>query len=129
VVVKAVSQRKPAAGIAGSSRPHKPASGVQLPGPLPTLPAEAVVAEKLAASMVEHQQAKQEVQGVAGRRKIMKPRIKALLMRAALLRKEAHALDPEHKAPAWAEEQRHTARGVDTHAMMMAFYRDQGFNG
>lgn len=41
------------------------------------------------------------------------------------LREEAHALDPDHHAPAWAAEQEKTPRGKDTHAEFLAFYRQQ----
>lgn len=47
------------------------------------------------------------------------------LQEALTLREQAHALDPEHMAPAWAEEQRHSPNGKDTHTEMLAFYRQQ----
>lgn len=47
------------------------------------------------------------------------------LSEARRLRLDAEALDPEHEAPAWADEQRHTPRGKDTHAEMLAFYAQQ----
>lgn len=41
------------------------------------------------------------------------------------LRLDAHTLDPEHDAPAWADEAGQTPNGKDTHDEMMRFYRQQ----
>lgn len=49
----------------------------------------------------------------------------ARLKEARAHRLAAHALDPEHTVPAWAEEQRHTPNVLDTHAEMLRFYNHQ----
>lgn len=54
------------------------------------------------------------------------------LRRAAELRTEAHALDTDHAALAWLEEQTgqngmlKTPEGRDTHKELMAFYQGKG---
>jgi hypothetical protein len=45
------------------------------------------------------------------------------LQRAYDLRKDAHALDPEHTAAAWTVDQQATPTGRDTHSDLMTFYR------
>jgi hypothetical protein len=47
-------------------------------------------------------------------------------VQAALdLRLQAHALDPEHLDPVWAEEANKTPNGKDTHTELVAFYQQQ----
>lgn len=80
------------------------------------------VADLLRESMNLHESAK------ALRNRKVPNRINAreMLQRAAALRVEAHQLDPKHTAPAWAEEQRKTASGTDTHEALMDTYREWG---
>ena len=49
--------------------------------------------------------------------------LKQALARAYQARCAAHAIDPRHDDPAWAEEQVKTAPNQDTHTMLMAFYQ------
>jgi hypothetical protein len=48
------------------------------------------------------------------------------LREAANLRRQAHAADPAHESPAWADEDRVTPKGKVTHDALMAFYAQQG---
>ena len=52
-----------------------------------------------------------------------------LLTTAATLRRQAEAEDPTFSDPAWADESRHTPTGVNTHAVLTAFYESKGLNG
>lgn len=47
------------------------------------------------------------------------------LQRAYTLRKAAHAMDPQHTAPAWEDEQALTPRGEDTHRSLLRFYKER----
>ena len=83
----------------------------------------AVVNENLKASMREH----------LVWRASSGPRIrKEAMERAYVLRRNAHAMDPDHTASGWAEEQSTggarglgTPKGRDTHEELTAFYREQ----
>jgi hypothetical protein len=74
------------------------------------------IADLLTQSMAEHKQA------LAHRQKKAFASAIPHLERAYRLRLDAHREDPEHSDPAWAEDQRNTPKGIDTHAVMIAFY-------
>jgi hypothetical protein len=81
---------------------------------------DAKVSALLTASRAAHEQAK------ALRRSHRVAEARDALSTAARLRREAHALDPDHIGPAWVEEQRQTPRGRDTHAELIAWYVEMG---
>lgn len=54
------------------------------------------------------------------------PRNRAALKSAADLRLEALEIDPNRIEPAWAEEDKRTPGGTNTHEALMAFYKSQG---
>lgn len=87
----------------------------QVPVPRNVDPVE--VTSTLAQSKAAHVAYRQAVKrgDVEGRR--------THLVKAAQLRRDAHALDPLHTARCWTEEQRDTATGRDTHAELSDFYR------
>jgi len=87
------------------------------------------VAELLKESLSLHRQAMPVTVGQGSRRRTSKTRDREKLRQAYELRKQAHALDPEHDDEAWADEQSVTPVGYDTHEMFMRFYRDQGLDG
>lgn len=78
------------------------------------------IARLLTASLKAHQDAKRA-------RHDRKPALCREHWQAALnARVDAHALDPEHTDPAWAEEQAHTPGRYDTHSEMLQFYAERG---
>lgn len=78
------------------------------------------VSELLTASMAAHRRALPTTK--AGRPKGWLDHLKE----AASLRKQAEALDPGFRDEAWQFEQKHTSTGVNTHAVLMAFYESKG---
>lgn len=86
---------------------------------------EKTVAELLYASIAAHLLAKQETYGKGDHRRMTRARDFGKLREAYELRKQADAADPAHADPAWSEEQAQTANGKDTHAALMAFYREK----
>lgn len=77
------------------------------------------VAAKLTASLAAHQAALQ-----ARQHRDLDVAFDQMTL-AYRWRTEAHALDPQHTAPAWRNEEHKTPRGRDTHTELMTFYRQQ----
>jgi hypothetical protein len=77
------------------------------------------VAERLTQSWVAHETAR------ITRRKGDVTGARVLLKEALSHRQAAHQLDPEHTAGMWAEEQKKTPYGKDTHTEMIKFYTKQ----
>lgn len=77
---------------------------------------DAFVDEKLTASQAAHTAYREAL--VAKHL----PQAKSCLEFAASLRAEAHAADPDHRAPRWAAEADRTPTHLDTHTSLTAFY-------
>lgn len=78
------------------------------------------IARLLAQSLQAHQDAKRA-------RNSRKPALCREHWQTALnARMDAHALDPKHTDPAWAEEQAKTPHAYDTHTEMLQFYAERG---
>ena len=79
-----------------------------------------IISELLQESMSLHNRAK-----VPGKLQPRAYEAMDLWRQAYELRALAESMDPEKADPAWAEEQRHTPRGRDTHDELMTFYREK----
>jgi hypothetical protein len=83
------------------------------------------VATLLAQSMSLHEQGKQATSSINGRRVVARAMDLGKMREARDFRVQADAQDPGHIDPAWADEQRLTPMGTDTHKALMEFYREK----
>jgi len=117
-----MAKSKPNAPPVTPADPATPAEPYPDPNPpIDPRPSPDTVASLLALSRAAHQaalQARQVKHMVEARRR---------LQEAADTRQRAHDLDPAHTAQAWSEgaEVTATPRGRNSHADLMAFYRQQ----